>query len=41
MTKNINIEVSDDDFKELKKIKKRLGMTWEGVLKRGNLDDSR
>jgi len=39
MTKNINIELSEEDFKQLKRIKDRLGTTWKNMLKRGNTVD--
>ena len=32
MTKNINIELTDEEFEELKKIKERLGLAWKGFL---------
>jgi len=38
MTKNINIELSEEDFEELKKKKERMGLTWEGVLKEGVIE---
>jgi len=38
MTKKIYIELSEEDFEELKEIKDRLGTTWEGMLKRGNIE---
>jgi len=34
MTKNINIELTDEEFEELKRIKEHLGTTWEHMLKR-------
>jgi len=34
--KNINIELPEEDFEQLKRIKDRLGTTWENMLKRGN-----
>jgi len=37
MSKEIRIELSEEDFEELKEIKDRLGTTWEGMLKRGNI----
>jgi len=39
MAKNIYIELSEEDFEELKEIKDRLGTTWEGMLKRGNIEE--
>jgi len=38
MSKEVRIELSDEDFEELKEIKDRLGITWEGMLKRGNIE---
>ena len=35
MAKNINIELTDEDFEELKRIKEHLGTTWEHMLKKG------
>jgi len=37
--KYINIELPKKDFEELKRIKDRLGTTWENMLKRGNTVD--
>jgi len=39
MPKEIRIELPEEDFEKLKKIKDRLGYTWEGMLKRGNTRD--
>jgi len=35
MTKNVNIELSDEKFEELKKYKEERGLSWRGVLKQG------
>jgi len=35
MSKNINIELSDEDFKELKEFKEKRGLSWRGVLQQG------
>jgi len=35
MTKNINIELTDEEFKKLKKYKERNYLTWKGVLMEG------
>jgi hypothetical protein len=29
---NINFEVDDDQYKELKETKKRHGLTWKGMM---------
>lgn len=36
--KTVYIKLSEEDFKELKELKEKLGMTWKGMLKRGNMD---
>jgi len=40
MAKNINIELTDEEFERLKEIKDRLGYTWKGMLMRGNAEDT-
>jgi len=35
MTKNINIELSDEKFENLKEIKEKMGLTWEAFLMMG------
>jgi len=39
MSKEIRIELSEEDFEELKRIKDRLDTTWRNMLKRGNTVD--
>jgi len=38
MTKNVNIELTDEEFKKLKKYKERKYLTWKGVLVEGTLE---
>jgi len=35
MTKNINIELSDKSFEDLKEAKEKAGLTWKGMLAMG------
>jgi len=35
MSKNINVELSDEEYEELKKFKDRKYLTWKGVLVHG------
>jgi len=39
MSKNINIELSDEEYEELKKFKDRKYLTWKGVLVHGTPQD--
>jgi len=32
MTKNINVELSDEEFENLKEVKNRTGLTWRAFL---------
>lgn len=36
--KFVNIELTDKEFEELKKLKEELGLTWKGALKRGMIE---
>jgi len=35
MSKEVRIELSDEEFEHLKEVKEREGVTWRGVLRRG------
>jgi len=38
MTKNVNIELPDELFEELKEFKENMGLTWKGMLVWGILE---
>jgi len=39
MTKNVNIELSDEEFAKLGLFKEEHGLTWKGVLKYGTFQE--
>lgn len=39
MGKVVNAELSEDEFSEIKDFKERHGLTWEGVIKYGVIDE--
>jgi len=39
MIKHIEIYLNEKEFERLSKIKEKYGLTWKGMLKRGNHND--